>query len=412
MSSTFGILVGGGPAPGINSVIASATHYALRAGHKVVGIRNGFEDVMRGDLSCARNLDADAILGIHRVGGSLLHTSRANPTRDTKHLKTVVDSLRSLELDYLITIGGDDTAFSAKAVADAAEGTVKVIHVPKTIDNDLPLPDNIPTFGFETARNNASQVLENLMNDAYTRANWFFVVLMGRHSGHLALGSGKSAGSTLTLIAEEFPEGIIHLEEIARILEGSIVKRLSQGQRHGVAVLAEGIGHRLDSSELSILDQIPRDEHGHIRLADVPLGRVLARMVKNSLAKRDIDVRIGTKDVGYELRCAPPVAFDRDYTHDLGVGAVRLLLDGISGVMVTRQHGGQIVPMSFDEMIDPETGRTKVRMVNIESDSYYAARALMTRVEQRDLDDVGKCDRLAKTARLTPDELVERYKPL
>lgn len=410
MSCTFGILVGGGPAPGINSVIASATHYALRAGHKVIGLRNGFEDVMRGDLSCARNLDHEVIQGIHRVGGSLLHTSRANPTRNPKDLEIVVDSLRRLGIDYLITIGGDDTAFSAKSVADAADGSVKVIHVPKTIDNDLPLPDNIPTFGFETARNNASQVLENLMNDAYTRANWFFVVLMGRNSGHLALGSGKSAGSTLTLIAEEFPEGMIPLESITRILEGSIIKRLSQGQRHGVAVLAEGIGDRLDSNELSILDQIPRDEHGHIRLADVPLGRVLARMVQDSLAKRDIHVRIGTKDVGYELRCAPPVAFDRDYTHDLGVGAVRLLLDGVSGVMVTRQHGGQIVPMTFDEMIDPETGRTQVRMVNIESDSYYAARALMTRVEQRDLDDDKKLNHLAEVARLTPDEFEARYK--
>jgi len=412
MGCTFGILVGGGPAPGINSVIAAATHYALRAGHKVVGIRNGFEDLIPGDLSCVRNLDHEAIQGIHRVGGSLLHTSRANPTKDPEHLKAVVESLGNIGIDYLITIGGDDTSFSAKAVADAADGVTKVIHVPKTIDNDLPLPNNLPTFGFETARNMASQVLENLMNDAYTRANWFFVVLMGRNSGHLALGSGKSAGSTITMIAEEFPEGTIHLEDVARILEGAVVKRLSQGQRHGVAVVAEGIGDRLDSSELSILDQIPRDEHGHIRLADVPLGRVLARMVQDSLAKRDIHVRIGTKDVGYELRCAPPVAFDRDYTHDLGVGAVRLLLDGVSGVMVTRQYGGQIVPMTFDEMIDPETGRTKVRMVDIESDSYYAARALMTRVEQRDLDNAEKCGRLAKTAGLTPGEVSERYKPI
>jgi 6-phosphofructokinase len=412
MGSTFGILVGGGPAPGINSVIASATHYALRQGHKVVGIRNGFENLMEGDLSCVRVLDAEVIQGIHRVGGSLLHTSRANPTRNPKHLKAVVESLQTIGVDYLITIGGDDTAFSAKGVEEAAEGKLKVIHVPKTIDNDLPLPNNLPTFGFETARNNASLVLENLMNDAYTRANWFFVVLMGRNSGHLALGSGKSAGSTITLIAEEFPEGTIHLEDVARILEGAVIKRLSQGQRHGIAVLAEGIGERLDSAELSILDSIPRDEHGHIRLADVPLGRVLARMVQDSLAERGIDVRIGTKDVGYELRCAPPVAFDRDYTHDLGVGAVRLLLNDVSGVMVTRQHGGKIVPMTFDEMIDPETGRTAVRMVDMDSDSYYAARALMTRIENRDLEETDRCERLAKAARLTPGEVEARYKPL
>ncbi len=234
---------------------------------------------------------------------------------------------------------------------------------------------------------------------------------MGRNSGHLALGAGKAAGATLTLIAEEFPEGTIHLEDIARILEGSIIKRLTQGQRHGVVVLAEGIGERLDSSELSILEQNPRDEHAHIRLADVPLGRVLAQMVQKNLARRGVDVRIGTKDVGYELRCAPPVAFDRDYTHDLGVGAVRLLLDGRTGVMVTRQHGGRIVPLEFDEMMDPETGRTAVRMVDLDTDSYTAARALMTRIEERDLADPAKRQLLAETGKLDPAELDERFGP-
>jgi len=411
MSSTFGILVGGGPAPGINCVIASATHYALRAGHEVIGIRNGFEDLISGDMECVRILGSEEVKGIHRMGGSLLHTSRANPTRNPAHLREVVKNLRTIGIDKLITIGGDDTAFSAKRVSETAEGEIQVVHVPKTIDNDLPLPGNIPTFGYETARHVAAQIVENLLNDAYTRANWFFAVLMGRNSGHLALGTGKAAGATLTLIAEEFPEGTIHLEDIARILEGSIIKRLSQGQRHGVVVLAEGIGGRLDSSELSILDQIPRDEHGHIRLAEVPLGRVLAQMVQKNLARRGVDVRIGTKDVGYELRCAPPVAFDRDYTHDLGVGAVRLLLDGENGVMVTRQQGGRIIPLDFDEMMDPETGRTAVRMVDLSTDSYIAARALMTRIERKDLDDADRCKHLADTGKLTPEELEKRFAP-
>jgi len=410
--STFGILVGGGPAPGINCVIGSAARFAMHKGHRVIGIRNGFEDLMQGDLSCARDLDFEMIRDIHFKGGSILHTSRANPTRNPKHLKTVVESLASLGIEHLITIGGDDTAFSARMICEAAEGKLKVVHVPKTIDNDLPLPKGIPTFGYETARHNGALVLEHLIEDAYTRGNWFFVVMMGRNAGHLALGTGKAAGATITLVAEEFPDGLIHLEDVARILEGSIVKRLAYGRRDGVAVIAEGIGSRLDSEELSILDHVPRDEHGHIRLADVPLGRVLQHMVQNNLKARGIDIRIGSKDVGYELRCAPPVAFDRDYTLDLGVGAVRLLLAGVSGVMVTRDASGEVVAVCFEEMADAKTKRTATRMLDLKSDAYENARALMVRVEQPDLDDRENCERLAKVANLSPDDFRKRYAPL
>ena len=193
---------------------------------------------------------------MHLKGGSILHTSRANPTKKPETLQAVVKSLTTLGVDHLITIGGDDTAFSARRVAEQAKGRIQVAHVPKTIDNDLPLPAGIPTFGYETARELASTLVENLIEDCQTTNRWFFVVLMGRKSGSLALGAGKSAGAPITVIPEEFPPGTIKLDDVVRVIEGAVVKRLAfEGRNDGVAVIAEGVAERLDEADLEILKE-------------------------------------------------------------------------------------------------------------------------------------------------------------
>ncbi|HKE11760.1 MAG TPA: 6-phosphofructokinase, partial [Myxococcota bacterium] len=320
----------------------------------------------------------------------------------------VVKALDSLGITHLVTIGGDDTAFSAKRVADTAAGRIRVAHVPKTIDNDLPLPGDIPTFGFETAREYATTVVERIAEDTRTTGRWFFIVMMGRKAGHLALGAGKAAGATITLIPEEFPAGPIRLGDVVRILEGSIVKRLAAGRPDGVAVIAEGLAERFEPSELEVLKDAPRDEHGHVRLAEVPLGRVLRGEVSQALAARGVKVQIGDKDVGYELRCGAPVAFDRDYTRDLGVGAVRTLLAGGTSVLITRQQG-RIVPVPFEALMDPATGRTKVRMVDTSTDAFVCAQSLQVRVERADLEDAARLSALAKAAMLSPEETRARY---
>jgi ATP-dependent phosphofructokinase / diphosphate-dependent phosphofructokinase len=296
-------------------------------------------------------------------------------------------------------------------VAEEADGRIRVAHVPKTIDNDLPLPHGTPTFGFETARESATRILSHLMEDARTTGRWYFAVVMGRKAGHLALGSAKAAGATLALIPEEFPEKAIRLKRIVRLLEGAIVKRLSVSRPYGVAVLAEGLGERLDPTDLESLEHVERDEHGHIRLAEVPLGRVVKEAVRTALAERGIKMTIVEKDIGYELRCAPPNAFDLDYTRDLGAGAVRTLMSGRSGVMITRQEGA-IVPVPFDEIMDPATGRTKVRMVDTSSESHRSATALQVRVEMADLEDPTWASSLARTANLDVEQVRERYRPL
>lgn len=407
--TTFGILVGGGPAPGINGVIGAATIAAVRRGARVLGIADGFQWLMQGETRYVRELKISEVSRIHLLGGSILRTSRANPMKNPNHLESVVSALDRLGVDNLITIGGDDTATSARAVAEKAVGRLRVVHVPKTIDNDLPLPHGIPTFGFETAREHATHVITRLMEDARTTQRWYFTVVMGRNAGHLALGAGKAAGATLTLIPEDFSEDPIPLERVVRILEGAIVKRLALGRAHGVGVIAEGIGERLDPADLECMEDVERDEHGHIRLAEVPLGKVLRDRVREALGKRGISLTIGEKNVGYELRCAAPNAFDLDYTRDLGSGAVWALFEGMTGVLITRQNGA-IVPLPFADLEDSESGRTRVRLVDTSTQSHASAWVLQVRLEPGDLEDPGQLAKIASAAGLSPEHAREYFK--
>ena len=165
---------------------------------------------------------------IHFRGGSYIGISRANPTLDPQHLENTVISLLRLNVSQLITIGGDDTAFSAMKLEERSAGRIRVVHVPKTIDNDLDLPAHVDTFGFQTARHYGVEIVKNLMVDAETTSRWYFVIAMGRKAGHLALGIGKAAGATLTLIPEEFGTARITFKAIVDTLVGAIIKRLAR----------------------------------------------------------------------------------------------------------------------------------------------------------------------------------------
>ena len=211
------ILVGGGPAPGINSVIGAATIRAVLSGSEVIGLEDGFKWIMRGDISHTVPLTIETVSRIHFRGGSHIGISRDNPTKDPKFLESAITSLLRLNVDQLITIGGDDTAYSAYRVEQVANGRIRVAHVPKTIDNDLDLPMGICTFGFQTARHLGVDIVKNIMTDAKTSSRWYFVITMGRKAGHLALGIGKSAGVTLTLIPEEFGDRKIKFNHLVDI---------------------------------------------------------------------------------------------------------------------------------------------------------------------------------------------------
>ena len=402
------ILVGGGPAPGINSVISAATIRARLDGVDVVGIRDGFEWVMRGDIDHVAPLTIEAVSRMHFRGGSYLGTSRANPTVQPELLDNTVTALLKLDVSQLVTIGGDDTAFSAMKLEEHARGRIRVAHVPKTIDNDLDLPPHIDTFGFQTARHYGVEILKNLMVDAKTTSRWYFVVAMGRKAGHLALGIGKAAGATLTLIPEEFNGQPIRLRRIVDILAGAILKRMSYGRLDGVAVIAEGLALGMDHGDLARLDFVERDAHGHLRLAEINLGEILKREVSARLKALGVKTTIAEKNIGYELRSADPIPFDMEYTRDLGYCAAKYLLSGGNAAMMSMQ-AGHFVAIPFAALLDPRTGRTKVRLVDISSTRYAIARRYMIRLRRDDFDDPRELGKFAATAGLSVEEFRRQF---
>src|SRR5256712_2081204 len=280
---TLAILVGGGPAPGINSVIGAAVIRARLEAVDVLGVRDGFEWLMEGDNGHVAPLDIGEVSGIHFRGGSYIGISRANPTKDPTHLDNAVLALLRLNVSQLITIGGDDTAYSAMKLEEKAAGRLQVVHVPKTIDNDLDLPPSVDTFGFQTARHYGVEIVKNLMVDAKTTSRWYLVITMGRGAGHLAVGIGKAAGATLTLIPEEFPGRRIRLKSVVDQLVCAIIKRLSYGRLDGVAVVAEGLTLGIDPAELAGGEGGGRGTHGKVRLAEGNNGEILQAAAQKRL---------------------------------------------------------------------------------------------------------------------------------
>ena len=407
IKNVIAIVCGGGPAPGINSVISGVVNEATRHGWDVLGIYDGFSRIGRGEKNYVR-LEPKNISRIHLTGGCILKMSRFNPTKKESDLRTVVETLTELGVTHLVTIGGDDTAYSSAAVSEYARKmgrTINVVHVPKTIDNDLPLPEGVPTFGFETARAFATTEIENLMEDSRTTNNrWYFTIAMGRTAGHLALGMGRSAGAALTVIPEEFPEEKIPLQQVVDIITGSIVKRYLTGKNYGVAVIAEGVIEKIAPEDFKKLGTVVTDEHGHIRYSELDFGEILKQAVLAEVKKLGIKISIIDKEIGYELRCTAPIAYDIDYARSLGYSAVKFLMAGDSGALITIQDN-KAVPMRFEDIKDPATGKTMVRKVNIESIQYKIARGLMMRLEKEDLSDPG----LANAYRMEPKEFKERY---
>lgn len=415
----LGILVGGGPAPGINGVISSVTIEAVNQGMEVRGFQDGFKWLAQGNVGHQRLLTIEEVKGIHLRGGSILGTSRTNPTGSEASLQNVLDSLSRLGITYLVTIGGDDTAYSASRLWERARGVLRVAHVPKTIDNDLPLPGSWPTFGFETARHLGVAIVKNLAEDARTTSRWYLVVTMGRAAGHLALGIGKAAGATLTIIPEEFRGRPVALNELSDIIAGAVLKRKSQNLHHGVVLLAEGlieaIGEKgllstLGEEQLGRYGNLQRDPHGHLRLGEIEFGRIVRDQLTTCLKKLGTSVTLVHKDLGYELRSADPIPFDAEYTRDLGYGAVKFLRsDAARTAAIISFVGGSMQPLPFDQLLDPSTGRLRQRRVDVDCVAYECARRYMIRLERLDFEDAQHLARIATAAGMTSDQFIVRF---
>jgi ATP-dependent phosphofructokinase / diphosphate-dependent phosphofructokinase len=401
------ILVGGGPAPGINGVIAAAAIEAFNCDLRAIGIYDGYRELAAGGIPKTLELTFDNVSRIHTTGGSILRTSRTNPAKDEATLERCVTALDALGVRYLVCIGGDDTTYGAAKIAERTRGRIGIATVPKTIDNDLPLPDDAPTFGFETARAVGTGILETVMEDARTTTRWYIVVCMGRKSGSLSLGMCNASGSTVAVLPEEFAQKT-SLASVADTIIGSIVKQRSLGREYGVAVVAEGIAERIGDDVLSSAGNLGRDSFGHVPLADVPLGTILRDAVRKRLSEIGVSSVVHTKDIGYELRCAKPVPFDVDYTRTLGFGAVRYLVDGGSGALIALS-GGRVTPMTLEDLLDPATGRIRTRQVDLTSEAYRVARNYMVRLEPADFSDPARVAGLAAQTSLGPGEFRDQF---
>ena len=282
-------------------------------------------------------------------------------------------------------------------MAKRSNGKIKVAHVPKTIDNDLPLPGSTPTFGYETARHYGVQLVRNLMEDARTTSRWYIIVSMGRAAGHLALGIAKAAAATLSIISEEFRGRPVTVDEVCDIIIGSIIKRKAEGSRYGLVVLAEGlieaIGEKgllaaMPECELERFGKIIRDDHGHLRLGEIEFGRLMKELLTVRLEKLGIKMAFIDKDLGYELRCADPIPFDAEYTRDLGYAAVKFLRSPEAekyGAIISFVDG-KMNPLPFDKMLDPRPAACRTAASNVDGEAFECAEAYIIRLEREDFD--------------------------
>jgi ATP-dependent phosphofructokinase / diphosphate-dependent phosphofructokinase len=418
-SGKLALLVGGGPAPGINGVISAVSIEAIEHGIEVIGFQDGFKWLVKNDAEHFRKLTIEDVKSIHGRGGSLLGTSRTNPAKSEADMNNVLNVLRRLNVGALVTIGGDDTAFSGSQVYLKAGGAVRVAHVPKTIDNDLPLPGSTPTFGFETARHIGVSIVRNLAEDARTTSRWYLIISMGRAAGHLALGIGKASAATLTIIPEEFRGRQVMLDEVCDILIGAIIKRRAMRSPYGVAVLAEGliesIGEQglaqMDPEQLGRYGKVSRDDHGHLRLGEIEFGRMIKDRLSAKVEELGLQVTLIDKDLGYELRCADPIPFDAEYTRDLGYGAVKFLRSEESAKFgaIVSLVGGHLQPLPFEQMINPKTKRMQARKVDVNGEGYECSRRYMIRLEHRDFDDPARLGRLADAVNMKPEQFRQRF---
>jgi 6-phosphofructokinase len=404
----IGILVGGGPAPGTNGVISAVAIEAHKMGLQPIGFQDGFEWLAQRYTDEQHEISIDECSRIHFDGGSILGTSRTDITSDPRSLENAIAALNKLRIDALVTIGGDDLLRSTRAIERETQGAIKAVQIPKSIDNDLWLPFSVATLGYETARHVGVVLIERLMEDARTTGRWYLGVTMGRPTGHLTLGIGKAASVTCTVIPEEFPSKTISLSDIADIIEGSIIKRRAMGRNYGVALLAEALVEHFDPQEVAELEDVDRDAQGNIRVTEIDLGRKVKNEVQMRLERRGIKATIVDKTIGYELRCAPPIPSDAEYARDLGYAAVRHLLDGGSNALITIQ-GGEFQAVPFDEVIDPATGRGRLRSVDIETESYQVARDYMVRIGKKDFADEEWLKKLAETSNVSVEEFTAHF---
>ncbi|MFT7198007.1 MAG: 6-phosphofructokinase [Marinoscillum sp.] len=366
MSKSIVIICGGGPAPGINTVISTVAKVFLNDGYKVIGVHEGYKGLFS-DNPDIKEFDFEHADRIFSRGGSTLVMSRHKP-KDTEFN---TDLFIKHNVKLLVTIGGDDTASTANRISKFLADKkldVKNIHVPKTIDNDLPLPDRNPTFGFHSAKDEGVKIGNTVYEDARTSQNWFVMSTMGRSAGHLAFGIASACHFPMMIIPEMFNRTKPTIEKVLRLMISSIVKRKILGIKYGVALVSEGVFHVIDEEELKNSGILfTYDDHGHPELGNVSKSTIFNVLLQQKMKELGIDVKSRPVELGYELRCCRPIGYDLTLCTLLGIGVKKLFDDGITGCIVTANSKGDISPMYLSQFED-NNGKIPPRLVDMDSE--------------------------------------------
>ncbi|MCF8365725.1 MAG: 6-phosphofructokinase [Bacteroidales bacterium] len=366
MKDAIAILAGGGPAPGINTVIGTIAKVFLQSGYRVIGLHEGYKSLFA-DEPKMEDINFEQADKIHKQGGSALQMSRYKP----KDEEFRTDFFIKFNIKLLVTIGGDDTASTANRISKyLTEHNVKIqnIHVPKTIDNDLPLPEGSQTFGYESAKQEGVRIAQTVYEDARTSGNWFVVAAMGREAGHLAFGIGAACHYPMIIIPEMFNKTDITIRKIVKLIISAMIKRKLLGISYGAVMISEGVFHFMSDAEIESTGiNFTYDEHGHPELGNVSKAHIFNILVQRELKRLGVVIKSRPVELGYELRCVQPVGFDLLYCALLGMGVKKLFDQGVTGCMVTSDPKGDIKPLYLKDVED-ENGKVKPRLVNIDSE--------------------------------------------
>ena len=370
MEKSIVILTGGGPAPGMNTVVGTIAKTFLSNGYRVIGLHGGYKGLFS---PTQKTTDIDFLLAdsIFNRGGSYLMMSRYKPSQEDFDKNFNLDFFKNNNIQLLVTVGGDDTASTANRIAKflaAKNYPIANIHVPKTIDNDLPLPSNIPTFGYHSAKSEGTKIATTVYEDARTSGTWFVVSAMGRSAGHLALGIGATCHYPMIVIPEMFNRTDITIDKIVNMAISAIIKRKIMGLSYGAIMISEGVFHAFSHTDLESAGvKFTYDDHGHPELGKISKAQMFNELLEKKLDKLGISVKSRPVEIGYEVRCVTPIAYDLMYCSQLGMGVYQLFKEGATGCMVYLDLNNNIKPLYLSDIQDKD-GKIPPRGVNIHTD--------------------------------------------
>ena len=368
MKDSIIILCGGGPAPGMNTVVFSVAKTFLYKGFRVIGLHEGYSGLFHKNPRI-EDIDFFKADAYFNRGGSYLQMSRFKPTDEDFEKNFNLPLFQDNTVKLRVTVGGDDTASTANRIAKflhAKNYPIHNIHVPKTIDNDLPLPDNAPTFGFNSAKDEGAHIARTVYEDARTSGTWLLISAMGRSAGHLALGIGEATHCSMTIIPEMFNKTSISLDKIVKLAVSTIIKRKLLGIPYGTVVVAEGVFHDLDPQEIKNAGvTMTYDEHGHPELGKISKAVLFNDILEKEFKKIGLKIKTRPVEIGYDVRCQDPVAYDLSYCTELAMGAYELFKAGETGCMVYVDKDGNPKPLYLKDLQNAE-GKIPPRRVNID----------------------------------------------